>query len=88
MTQRQIGHAQPLPSCRAGHTARHIVDGRATRAGGGHFIECPCRHTAKHDDFEIALTEWCRINDKRKSRLPRAGALLQFRLPLWRGVAP
>lgn len=82
MTQRQISHDFELPTCSEGHAARHILDLRGRSAGGGHLIECACRHTVKHEEFDLALAEWCRLNDKRKPRIPRPGAVLQFPLPL------
>ncbi len=57
--QRMISTAQPLPTCRAGHTARHMHDLRGRRTGGGHFIECACHQTARHPEFQEALVEWC-----------------------------
>ncbi|CAD7722170.1 hypothetical protein LMG31884_34080 [Xanthomonas hydrangeae] len=62
MTQREISHAEPLPACRAGHAARHIVDSRRLQAGGGHAIECRCGRTKKHADFDQALAEWKRMH--------------------------
>lgn len=61
-TQRQIHHPEGLPACHAGHAGRHIVDARCPRAGGGHFIECQCRATTRHDSFEDALQQWCQDN--------------------------
>lgn len=88
MTQAQISHDFDLPACVDGHSARHMIDMRAPHAGGGHFIECRCRSTTRLADFDQAFTEWCRLNDKRKPRIPRQSAeLLQFRLPLQRGAA-
>ena len=88
MTQRQISHDFDLPTCADGHQARHMLDMRAPRVGGGTFIECPCRSTVRHEDFDQALAEWCRLNDKRKPRIPRAGEVLQFRLQLPRSKSP
>lgn len=99
MTQRQITHAPgTLPSCAAGHAAHHIHDLRCASAGGGHFIECECRRTARHADLDRALIEWKRLNRHRKARKPKAekakrdaakvkarkpkGTVLQFPLPL------
>jgi hypothetical protein len=89
VTQQQISHDFNLPTCADGHRARHMLDMRGAHAGGGHFIECQCRSTIRHEDIDQALAEWCRLNDKRKPRIPRPGAdLLQFRLPLQRSAAP
>ena len=62
MTQRHISHPEPLPACAAGHSARHIHDLRGLVAGGGHFVECRCRHTRKHAEPDAAIAEWRRIN--------------------------
>lgn len=86
MTQRQISHDFDLPTCTEGHAARHMLDQRGRSAGGGHFIECACRQTVRHDEFDPALTEWCRLNDRRKPRIPKPAAVLQFRLPLQGGA--
>lgn len=86
MTQRQVPHDFELPRCAADHPVRHIHDARAMHAGGGHFLECQCRRTTKAETFDIALAEWCRLNDKRKPRIPRAGAVLQFPLQLPKGA--
>lgn len=56
--QRMISHADDLPRCAAGHRARHMHDLRGRHAGGGHFIECACRHTARRDSYEQALADW------------------------------
>ena len=72
MTQRQVDHATPLPACRQGHPARHILDCRRASAGGGHFVECSCSVTSKHADFEAALQDWKRQNRIRTPRKPRA----------------
>lgn len=90
MTQRQIPHQVTLLPCAAGHAARHFLDHRAIRAGGGHFIDCPCRCTAKHEAIEGALDEWFRLNQKRRPRTPAPATpaepigadVLQFPLPL------
>lgn len=99
MTQRQITHpAGTLPACAAGHAARHIHDMRCASAGGGHFLECECRRTARHAEIDAALGEWKRLNRHRKPRAPKpenlnreAGkprkrrdesTVLQFPLPL------
>lgn len=71
MTQRHISHAEPLPACAAGHSARHIHDLRSIAAGGGHFVECKCRMTSKHAEPDAALSEWRRIN--RPARNARKG---------------
>lgn len=55
-----ITHADALPPCRAGHTSRHIHDCRRASAGGGHLVECQCSQTAKHAEFDDAMSEWCR----------------------------
>ena len=74
MTQCQIDHPEGLPPCAAGHGARHIHDGRCASAGGGHFVECRCKKTAKHADPDEALASWRRLNrparSARKARLP------------------
>lgn len=94
MTQVQIAHQVSLPPCSGGHAARHIHDRRGVQAGGGHFIECSCRCTAKHAGVGLALDEWFRFNNKRRPRAPRIEArppgppavnLLQFPLPLQGG---
>lgn len=61
MTQRQIGHAAPLPPCMGGHAARHILDQRRATAGGGHFIECRCCATRRHASYDLALQDWGRM---------------------------
>lgn len=88
MTQRQITHDFDLPTCSAGHAARHILDHRGMSAGGGHFIECSCRKTTRHAELDPALAEWCRLNDKRKPRIPRGScSVVQLRLPMQRGLS-
>ena len=83
MTQRQIPHAAPLPPCPAGHPARHIHDLRAAHAGGGHFVECQCRHTARHEHFAGALSEWLRMPGRGPTgRADRPADVVQFPLPL------
>lgn len=67
MTQRHMSHPEGLPACAAGHSARHILDLRGPASGGGHFVECACRHTTRHPDFDAALAAWKRMN-----RPPRA----------------
>ena len=71
MTQRQINHESPLPPCKAGHMARHMLDGRRVESGGGHFVECACVRTQKHATFYEAITEWRRSNGIRAPRHPR-----------------
>ncbi|WP_254813498.1 hypothetical protein [Xanthomonas campestris] len=71
MTQRQVDHDSPLPSCTNGHLARHMLDARRPEAGGGHFIECVCGRTQKHPSFELAMTEWRRAHRIRTPREPR-----------------
>ncbi len=56
--QVMISHDTPLPTCSAGHSARHMHDMRRIEAGGGHNIECKCSHTSRHADFDAALLEW------------------------------
>jgi len=68
MTQRQISHLDPLPTCKLGHAARHILDSRCAAAGGGHLIECACSQTRKHTEFLDALAEWKRAH---RIRTPR-----------------
>ncbi|PKH70271.1 hypothetical protein CXF96_05350 [Stenotrophomonas sp. Betaine-02u-21] len=69
MTQCQIDHPEGLAPCAAGHSARHIHDGRSTSAGGGHFVECRCTKTPKHADPDAALASWRRLN--RPARVAR-----------------
>jgi hypothetical protein len=91
MTQSQIPHQVTLPPCAAGHPARHILDRRAAHAGGGHAIECACRTTTRHGDLDTAITEWFRINKRRRPRSPKAlpsvddTVILQFGLRLQGG---
>lgn len=68
MTQRHVAHDFELPPCKAGHRARHVHDLRCLRAGGGHFVECACRHTVRYLDFDQALAEWKRSHAKRRRR--------------------
>lgn len=86
MTQRQISHGGELPPCAEGHPARHIHALRAAHAGGGHFIECACRNTARHPDFESAAAAWCQSLRLRVpkwvSREREDVNVLQFVLPL------
>lgn len=73
MTQRQVTHEHPLPTCLTGHAARHMHDARRASAGGGHFIECQCGSTCKHADFPAALRDWLRMQGHRgpyKKRQP------------------
>jgi hypothetical protein len=91
MTQIHHTHAGELPACGEGHPARHIEDRRSAQAGGGHFIECQCRKTAKHPTFEEAAREWC---SSLRVRVPawvkrerEESKVLQFPLPLG-GRAP
>ena len=56
--QRMISHARPLPAAACGHAARHIVDQRALRCGGGHQLECSCRSTARYAHIGLALLDW------------------------------
>ncbi len=77
MTQIQISQAGALPPCAAGHSARHIHDLRSISAGGGHFVECRCRATRKHDEPDAALAEWRRVNRPARSArkvMPTIGA--------------
>lgn len=62
MTQRHITHTDPLPRCAEGHSARLILDMRGPSAGGGHFVECCCRHTARHGEAGAAVADWRRMN--------------------------
>ena len=89
MTQRHISHPERLPTCAAGHSARHIHDQRGLAAGGGHFVECRCRATSKHAEPDAALAEWCRVNRAPRSArkvLPAivapADNVIQMRLPM------
>lgn len=59
---RMIPHDEPLPRCSNGHAARHIVDQRGPTRGGGHFIECACRHTQRFPEFDQALGNWRQVN--------------------------
>lgn len=68
MTQRHISHPEGVPACAAGHSARHIHDLRGIAAGGGHFVECRCKATARHADAEAAFDDWDRINRRRRRR--------------------
>jgi len=85
MTQRHISHPEPLPDCAAGHSARHIHDLRGLAAGGGHFVECRCRHTRKHAEPIAAIAEWKRVNrPTRVRRTPEptiVDNVVQMRLP-------
>ena len=67
MTQRYISHPEPLPACAAGHSARHIQDLRGLAAGGGHFVECRCRHTRKQAEPNTAIGEWKKVNRRTRS---------------------
>lgn len=84
MTQKQISHPEGLPSCAAGHRARHIHDERRPSAGGGHLVECACRATSKSENPDTALAEWRRINRPARARAPAAPAgvdnVVQMRL--------
>jgi hypothetical protein len=60
--QRMIPHPQPLPRCADGHPARHMHDQRGRHCGGGHFIECACRHSQRFDSFDQALGNWRQVN--------------------------
>lgn len=83
MTQRQISHDEALPTCRKGHTARHIFDARRLDAGGGHLVECECSQTRKHVDLDDALAQWKRMHKIRTPRPQRiTGNVLQFDLRL------
>ncbi|QNR96688.1 hypothetical protein ICJ04_14475 [Stenotrophomonas sp. 169] len=62
MTQCKIDHPEGLSPCAAGHSARHIHDGRSSSAGGGHFVECRCTKTAKHAAPDAALPSWRQMN--------------------------
>lgn len=73
MTQRHITHTEPLPRCANGHSARLMLDMRGQSAGGGHFVECCCRHTARHTEADAALAEWRRMN--RPARIARKPTL-------------
>lgn len=75
MTQKHITSPAPLPRCAAGHSARLMLDMRGPSAGGGHFVECCCRHTARHAQPDAALAEWRRTNrPARNARKPGAAA--------------
>lgn len=87
MTQRHISHPEGIPACAAGHSARHIHDGRCASAGGGHFVECRCTKTAKHADPDSALASWRRLNRSTRSarKVPapvEPGKILQMPLRL------
>lgn len=87
MTQCQIDRPEGLPPCAAGHSARHIHDGRSASAGGGHFVECRCTKTAKHADPDAALASWRLLNrptrSVRKAPVPaEPGNILQMPLRL------
>jgi len=87
MTQRHISHPEPLPDCAAGHSARHIHDLCELAAGGGHVVECRCRHTRKHAESDAAIAEWRRVNRQpraaRKTEAPaKADNVVQLLMPL------
>ncbi|QIE16720.1 hypothetical protein IXO1088_017570 [Xanthomonas oryzae pv. oryzae] len=88
MTQRQVDHNTPLPGCRNGHAARHIIDLRRPEAGGGHFVDCACGRTQKHPSFELAIAEWRRGNGIRAPRQsrPAASNVVQMGLRLTGGT--
>ena len=76
MTQKHITPPAPLPRCAAGHSARLMLDMRGSSAGGGHFVECCCRHTARHTEADAAAAEWRRMNrPARSARKPAAGEM-------------
>ena len=77
--QRMIPHPEPLPPCSAGHAARHIHDLRARHAGGGHLVECACRHTPRHDDYAQALDAWCAMNGHAPPRRARSATVHALR---------
>ncbi|WP_414498286.1 hypothetical protein [Stenotrophomonas maltophilia] len=87
MTQEHISHPEGLPSCAAGHRARHIHDKRCASAGGGHLVECACRSTSKHPDPDKAIAAWRRLNRPERSARPATAPeatdnVLQFKLTL------
>ena len=83
MTQCQISHPEGLPTCAAGHGARHIHDRRSVSAGGGHLIECRCMQTKKHADPDAALASWRRMNrPARSARKPAEPASNVVQIPL------
>ncbi|MBD8635644.1 hypothetical protein [Stenotrophomonas sp. CFBP 13725] len=67
MTQCQIDNPEGLSACAAGHSARHIHVGRCANAGGGHFVECRCKKTAKLADPDAALGGWRQMNRPARS---------------------
>lgn len=76
MTQKHITSPAPLRRCAAGHSARLMLDMRSPAAGGGHFVECCCRYTARHTEADAAVAEWQRMNrPARSARKPAAGAV-------------
>ena len=77
--QRMISHAEPLPTCRNGHVARHIHDARRASAGGGHLVECACSHTGRHAEFDDALREWRRTHGHRGPLVPVGSPVVNFR---------
>lgn len=86
MTQRQISHPG-LPDCREGHRARLMLDARCAAAGGGYFVECACRHTAKLPGVEQALVAWNNANGRRPRRpeeppVATVATVVQFPLQL------
>jgi len=87
MTQRQISHDEALPTCRKGHTARHIFDARRLDAGGGHLVECECSQTRKHVDLDDALAQWKRMHKIRTPRLRPVCNVIQLGLRLGGGNA-
>lgn len=82
ITQRQIQHPPgTLPRCGCGKAPRHFLDGRAARAGGGDFIECPpCgQRTARHPQLSGAVAEFQRISGNAPEVQPPAnGAVLRY----------
>lgn len=81
-TQRQIAAPWPMPSCRAGHTARLMEDRRRADAGGGHFIECQCGRTHKHPSAHLALQEWTRLYGRPTPVASTANNVIQLGLGL------
>ena len=70
VTQRPSPTSPPLkdpPLPRRAQRVRHIYDPRSPAPGGGHFVECRCKATAKRADAETAIAGWRRINRPARS---------------------
>lgn len=76
--QRMISHDAPLPTCSKGHASHHMHDLRRASAGGGHSIECRCSHSARHEDFNDALREWCQMQGVAVPVQPASATVFQL----------